>query len=192
MARPQAYNTQQVLDAALTVFWTKGYDATSLQDLLAATKLSKSSLYGGFGDKHGLFLAAFDTYREARRSEMLHYLAQDSARAGIEAFFRSVIGAVEAGELARGCMSVNQAVEMSPHDPLVHARVESDFHFIEEHFAEAVARGQAAGEINPAHDPKRLGRMLLTAFAGFQVLARARCARPALEDALAAYLGALD
>lgn len=192
MARPQAYDTREVLEAALTVFWSKGYDATSLQDLLAATRLSKSSLYGGFGDKHELFLAAFDTYREARRAEMLRHLTQASPRAGIEAFFRSVIGAGEAGDIARGCMSVNQAVEMSPHDPVVQTRVESDFRFIEERFAEAVARGQAAGEINPAHDPQGLGRMLLTAFAGFQVLARARCARPALEDVLAAYLGALD
>ncbi len=67
MARPQAFNTEEALHGALSVFWRKGYEATSLADLLAATRLSKSSLYATFGDKRSLFLAAFDAYRQARR-----------------------------------------------------------------------------------------------------------------------------
>lgn len=191
MARPQEFNTSDVLAAALSVFWAKGYDATSLQDLLSATSLSKSSLYGAFGDKHGLFLAAFDTYRQAQRREMVRHLTAPSVRDGIEAFFRDVIDGGGITEAPNGCMSVNQAVEMSPHDPMVRERVDADFRFIAEKFAEAIAHGQETGEISRDKDAQRLGRMLLTAFAGFQVLARSHCAKPAMKDALSAYLSAL-
>ena len=63
MARPQEFNTAEALYKAMGVFWSKGYEGTSLADLLEATGLSKSSLYATFGDKRDLFLAAFDCYR---------------------------------------------------------------------------------------------------------------------------------
>ena len=76
MARPQEFDTAQALSAAMHVFWRKGYEATSLADIMAATGLSKSSLYAAFGDKRSLFLAALSAYQ----TERMAYMATGSRR----------------------------------------------------------------------------------------------------------------
>src|SRR5688500_8087771 len=115
MARPQEFDTSKVLHNALRLFWQKGYEATSMTDLLEATGLSKSSLYNTFGSKHNLLLSAFDAYREDRRRDMQAVLAQGTARQAIDTFFRMIITDAQAPQFRHGCMSINQAVEMAPH-----------------------------------------------------------------------------
>src|SRR5512143_3368215 len=92
MSRPQEFETTEVLRNAMYVFWSKGYEAASLADILAATGLSKSSLYATFGDKRSLFLAAFDVFRKERMAH-LHRILDDGcpARRSIERFFREVV-----------------------------------------------------------------------------------------------------
>lgn len=192
MARPQEFNTQEVLKGALSVFWLQGYDGTTLQDLLKATGLSKSSLYSSFGDKHALFLAAFDTYRRERHEHMQKLMEQSRARDAIEAFFRDVVADANSSKFVNGCMSTNQAVEMAPRDPQIRQRVEADFLFIEDQLAAAVERGQREGNIATKLSARGVARMLLVAFAGFQVLARSRCGKDRLDDALSTYLAILD
>jgi TetR/AcrR family transcriptional repressor of nem operon len=138
MARPQEFNTAEALHKAMAVFWKKGYEATSLVDLLAATGLSKSSLYATFGDKRGLFLAAFDAYRAERARELHEILEGKPARQVIETFFRKIIADAYAPEFAHGCMSTNQAVELAPHDTEIRGRVEADFLLIEDAFARTI------------------------------------------------------
>src|SRR5512142_1839388 len=117
MARPQEYETSEVLRNAMFVFWSKAYEAASLNDILAATGLSKSSLYATFGDKRELFLAAFNAYR----AERMQYLDQAlnngrPARQSIEAFFRQGIAHSQDETRPCGCMTANEAVELAPHD----------------------------------------------------------------------------
>jgi TetR/AcrR family transcriptional repressor of nem operon len=92
MSRPQEFETSEVLRNAMYVFWSKGYEAASLTDILEATGLSKSSLYATFGDKRALFLATFDAYRKERLWH-LHRILNDSqpARLSVESFFRQVL-----------------------------------------------------------------------------------------------------
>ncbi|KAA5602656.1 TetR/AcrR family transcriptional regulator [Blastochloris sulfoviridis] len=182
MVRPQEFNTAEVLDKALGLFRRKGFEATSMSDLLAATGLSRSSLYAAFGGKRDLFLAAFDAYRAERTAELNRNLDSRPAREAIETFFRSIIDSVHGPESSCGCMSTNQAVELAPHDAAIRSRIAADFQAIEDAFRRTIARGQAEGSIASARDAGAIARLLVVAFPGFQVMVRAG-ADPARLDA---------
>jgi TetR/AcrR family transcriptional repressor of nem operon len=74
MARPKAFHRDEALDRALAVFWRKGYEATSVADLVKALGVNRASLYTTFRDKHALFLAAFDRYDEREIGAAVRHL----------------------------------------------------------------------------------------------------------------------
>ena len=128
MARPREFDQEEVLAAAMRLFWQRGYDGTSLEDLDRATGLNRGSLYNAFGDKRGLYLAALDHYG---RSEVIQGVCMlqnaRNARAGLGALLLSVATGVEAGTGRRGCLLCNAAVERAPHDPEVESRVIANY-----------------------------------------------------------------
>src|SRR5512146_315175 len=112
MARPQEFETTEALRNAMQVFWLKGYEATSLADILAATGLSKSSLYATFGDKRELFLAAFRAYQQERLRHLEQILNNGQPiRQSIETFFCQVVDYHRDLSHGCGCMTANEAVE---------------------------------------------------------------------------------
>ncbi|GAB4208844.1 MAG: TetR/AcrR family transcriptional regulator [Roseiflexaceae bacterium] len=193
MARPQAFDTTEVLRLAMHVFWSKGYEAASLADILAATGLSKSSLYATFGDKHALFLAAFEAYT-TERMQHLHQSLNDGrpARLSIEGFFRRGVAHGSDPSQPHGCMTANEAIELGPHDPAVQQLVAQDFQATEDAFAQAILRGQNDGSIANRTDPRRLARVLTVSLQGLQVMARAQTGRAWLDDAVTVMLTMLD
>src|SRR5512142_2575295 len=111
MARPQEYETSEVLRNAMFVFWSKAYEAASLADILAATGLSKSSLYATFGDKRELFLAAFKAYQQERYQRLDRILNNGQpVRQSIETFFCQVVYHISDSSHGSGCMTANEAV----------------------------------------------------------------------------------
>lgn len=192
MARPQEFDTAEALHQAMKLFWRKGYEATSLSDLLDATGLSKSSLYGTFGSKRELFLDAFDAYREHRAREMHRMLRVGSGRQAIEDFFLAIIADADASEFTNGCMGINEAVEMAPHDTDIRLRVIEDFRNIEAAMIQAIERGQADGSITNAEDASRLSKLFLVGFPGLQVMVRAGCGKATLDQTLGVLLSVLD
>lgn len=192
MARPQEFNTADALRQAMDTFWRNGYAATSLTDLLEATGLSKSSLYATFGGKHELFVKAFDAYRKERALSMRRILEDGPARQAIERFFRDIATDVEDGAPSRGCMSINQAVEMAPRDDGIRTRVLHDFELMEEALTGTIERGQAEGSIPPGKRARDLARLLVLAFPGLQVQVRAGADRAQLDDTLNLLLSTLD
>jgi TetR/AcrR family transcriptional repressor of nem operon len=192
MSRHQEFDYDEVLYGAMKVFWKKGYEATSISDLLKATGLSKSSLYATFNGKRNLFLIAFDTYRNARKAEAIEILKQSPARKAIENFYKLIIKGAENDEFSNGCMSINQAVEMAPHDEDVQTKVEQDFITLENLLADAIKNGRNDGSINGLRTPEELARMLVIAFPGLQVMARAKCNQKRLDNGLNLILSLLD
>jgi TetR/AcrR family transcriptional regulator, transcriptional repressor for nem operon len=193
MARPQEFDTDQALKSAMRVFWSKGYEAASLTDIMTATGLSKSSLYATFGDKRALFLAAFDAYRKERMAYLNETLNDGRpARHSIGTFFRE--GVAHAAEPAHrnGCMTANEAVELAPHDVGVQKLVAEDFQAVEDAFTRAIERGQADGSIVSREEPRKLARFLVVGLQGLQVMARAKSERVRLDDTVAIMMAALD
>ena len=192
MARPQSFDTAEALHSALAVFWEKGFEATSLPDILKATGLSKSSLYATFGSKRELFLKAFDSYRKNRVREMEAILGNGPGRAAIETFFGKVVDDATSRSFRNGCMSTNQAIELAPADPEVRDRVCSDFKLIEAALRQAIVRGQEDGSIGSVRDAALLAQQLTVGFPGVQVLVRAGVEGPKLRELLTSILSCLD
>jgi TetR/AcrR family transcriptional repressor of nem operon len=193
MARPQEFEISEVLQSAMNVFWSKGYEATSLKDILEATGLSKSSLYASFGDKRELFLTTFDAYRRERLRH-LHLILNDGqpARLSIESFFRQILTRSQDEACARGCMTANEAVELAPRDREIQRLVAEDFHAIEDAFAQAIARGQTDGSIANCQEPRTLAQFLLVGLQGLQVMMRAQTDCTRLAESVTVMLIALD
>lgn len=192
MARPQEFDTQEVLRQAMAVFWEKGYEATSLTDLMAATTLSKSSLYGSFGDKRELFLAAFNVYRQDRKRDMNHLLSAKPARGGIISFYESLFANLDSEINHNGCMSVNQAVEMAPRDLRVRDMVAEDFNFIHEALTVAIQRGQGDGSVSNLNDARDIASIFVLAFPGLQLMARIGTCAEAMSNYLSLLMKHLD
>ncbi|MGF1610209.1 MAG: TetR/AcrR family transcriptional regulator [Kiloniellales bacterium] len=193
MARPREFSTEEALDKALQVFWSKGYEAASLCDLLEAMGISKSSFYDTFGSKHELLLAALERYRQTETTRMLDLLGGDSpAKQAIATAFARSIDKLTGAGARQGCFVNNCAVEISPHDPQAAKRVRECQASLEEAFFGAVERGQQAGDIPTRRDARALARFLSTSLAGLAVTAKGGAARAALEDAASITLQALD
>lgn len=192
MARPRTFNEQEVLQQAMHTFWKKGYEGTSLSDLLSATGLSKSSLYDSFGSKRDLFLAAFEIYRKERMRVLdLHLNSQTTGYASIESFFQMVLEHAQKEEKPFGCMSVNEAVEFGPHDAEVQQLIDRDFQGIEDALEAALIRGQKDGSVSVAKSARKLARALMVTHQGLQLMARSRTEAERLDDALSVMLETL-
>ncbi len=122
--RPRSFDTDLVLDQALEVFWAKGYDGASLDDLTAAMGLSRPSVYAAFGDKHSLFLAVLDRYvATLGRTPLTAMLSEADAVQGMHAFLRATIDLAVCGSVPKGCLIACVASEVAVSDHGARARV---------------------------------------------------------------------
>jgi TetR/AcrR family transcriptional repressor of nem operon len=183
MPRTKEFGTEEALDAAMQLFWRKGYAATSLRDLLDGMGIGYGSFYNAFGDKHALFLASLDRFRELRTS-WIDGVLENSGLGGIEEVFRRTVDGLVGFEPRRGCLLANTAVELGPHDAEVAAKISRYVRHTEAVFERALIRAQEAGEIPADRDPQALARFLVNVLHGLRVLARAGTARAVLEDAV--------
>ena len=190
MPRTKEFETGDALDAAMQLFWRKGYAATSLRDLLDGMGIGYGSFYNAFGDKHALFLASLDRFRELRTS-WIDEVLEDSGLGGIEEVFRRTVDGLVGFEPRRGCMLANTAVELGPHDAEVAAKISRYVRHTEAVFERAVIRAQEAGEIPADRDPRAMACFLVNTLHGLRVLARVGTDRAVLEDAVRVALDVL-
>lgn len=190
MPRTKNFEPQEALDAAMYLFWRKGYEAASMRELLDAMSIGRGSFYDTFGDKHALFLAALDRFREVRTS-WIEEVLEGAGLEGIEEVFRRSVDGLVESEMRRGCLLANSAVELAPHDPEVAGRIYSYVSRTEDTFEDALTRAKKAGEISTDRDPKALARFLVNTLHGLRVLARAGSDREVLDDAVSVALGVL-
>ena len=190
MPRTKGFETGDALDAAMQLFWRKGYAATSLRDLLDGMGIGYGSFYNAFGDKHALFLASLDRFRELRTS-WIDEVLEDSGLNGIEEVFRRTVDGLVGFEPRRGCLLANTAVELGPHDAEVAAKISRYVRHTEAVFERAVIRAQEAGEIPADRDPRAMACFLVNTLHGLRVLARVGTDRAVLEDAVRVALDVL-
>ena len=183
MPKTVLFDTDHVLTRAMHVFWRHGYRATTMRALVDATGIGSGSIYNTFGGKRGLFLEALRHYDRLHREVPLTELtALPSPRQAVMAVFDGAVAAVLEDGSQDGCMEVNIALELSPHDEEVAIVVAGAFAGMEVFLRDAVERGQICGEISRQTDPGATARALLALFLGLRVLARSRPEEELLRD----------
>ncbi|MFQ5619326.1 MAG: TetR/AcrR family transcriptional regulator [Rhodospirillales bacterium] len=193
MARPREFDRDQVVDLAVDVFWRKGFEATSIQDLVEATGLNRGSLYNTFGDKAGLFEAVFGRYMASAPTQPVVAAAETGPpRQVIEEFFARLVELGAADPELRGCLMTNTAAGMATRDEDVAARVAAAFHDLEDALFRLIERGQETGEIAPWRDSRALARFLVASAQGLRIMARVNRDRAALEAIADIALSNLD
>jgi TetR/AcrR family transcriptional repressor of nem operon len=183
MARPKEFDRDQALACAMDVFWTKGFENASLDDLTQATGVGRQSLYDTFGDKRALYLAALQHYREAGEGEMLAALeGPQPLRLAVRACLDYVIRAVSTEGKRRGCLLVDAAVERSEHDEDVRRCVEGACGARTKALERRFIRAQKEGELGAHHDPRALAHFFYSTVQGLIVVAKSSGDRQALEQ----------
>jgi TetR/AcrR family transcriptional repressor of nem operon len=191
VARNKEFDPDAVLARALEVFWTHGYEATSISDLVEQLGIGRASLYSTYGSKHELYLRALDRYVQMRDPGILEALSQPgpalpAVRALVEAYVR------EAASDHRGCLVVNAAVERLPGDARAARYVHGSWRTLEVALCSALTRARAQGELRADADPRELARFLLVMLQGLRVLGKADADRAVLEAAARQALKVLD
>ncbi|MBR0912741.1 TetR/AcrR family transcriptional regulator [Bradyrhizobium japonicum] len=186
--RPRSFDLDAAVERAMGVFWSRGYHATALPDLLRATKLSRGSLYAAFGDKHSLFLRALDRYIADAVTRMDVELAPrrepvDALRAYLAGYVDRTSGATG----RRGCLLVATAMELAGQDAEVGRRIAGFFRAMEARVADALSRAKLAGKLADGVDPASAAKILVCFVEGLRVVGKTAPARgtsQATADAL--------
>ena len=167
MARLREFDTDVALDAAMQAFWLRGYEATSLADLMEATGLKKGSIYKAFKDKHSLFMLALQQYLDQANASNRQYLENVvSPKAGIAALLKSIISQRGNDQDRRGCFMLNSLVELAPHDEAVKALLDNHLSYMQTLLTKAIAQGQSLGEFRADIPAEDLSLMVLSLLQG--------------------------
>ena len=193
MVRPKSFDRETVLAKAMEVFWEKGYEATSMQDLVEAMGIHRGSLYDTFRDKHHLFLEAIAHYNMAvTRKAIAHLQAPGASRSAIEQYILTFAVRAADKDQQRGCLMTNAIMELATHDPEVAASLRKSLSSVEDAFYRALGRAQDKGEIDPDKDIRALAQYLTSNLQGLRVMAKVNPDRDTLQQVAQLALKALD
>ncbi|HDR7668312.1 transcriptional regulator [Bacillus wiedmannii] len=189
MARTREFDEDQVLDAAMQLFWEKGYEATSLSDLTSRMGIQRPSIYSAFGDKKELFEAALRRYTMSRASDIRNRLqSHSSVKESFSIFFADVVNEEYAGDLSKGCFCINTMVELAPHDERFEILTREHQMYLAVIFQETIERGIESGELEVNTDAKSLAQALIVALIGLTVMMKSRPQRSFVDNVIAATL----
>ena len=168
MARPREFDEYQVIESLMTVFWNKGYEAATMRDLVKASGLLKGSLYGAFGDKQALYLAALKHYNRTRIQAGIDMLnGEGSVRQKIARLFDNVIESTRRGLFAGGCLLCNASLEKAVSDKQVKTEIKTTIRRLKVAIMDALK----AENVNE-DQAVSLAAFIVSAYFGTRVLAK--------------------
>lgn len=190
MAGVIRFDRDAALDAAAALFWRKGFDCASIQDLEIATGLGRGSLYNAFGDKEALFLAALERYAETVSAPLLRHLETPDIRAGLEAMLAELVARIDRTETPPGCLVTNTCIAAagaSAVERFIVARLRAMERALETAFAQARDDGQLAQDA----DPRALARFYTAVAQSLNLMHKALADRETMGDVAITALTAL-
>lgn len=192
MTRTKSFDETEALERAMDLFWLKGYHGTSMQDLVDAMGISRSSMYDTFGDKHAIFLAAFQHYKRSRQQSLDNLSSNNSGiTTTLASFFNSLLRDIVSDEEKKGCFIVNTSTELAWQDDAVRAIIQENYNDFEAQFLPVFQMAIAAGELRPDKEPKEMTRFLYVNMVGLRAVSRATDDISFLRDAAKIALNAL-
>ncbi|KAF6581147.1 TetR/AcrR family transcriptional regulator [Paenibacillus jamilae] len=189
MVRPREFDEDQALDAAMRIFWEKGFEATSLSDLTSKMGIQRPSIYAAFGDKKQLFEAALRKYTQSHAAYVRSRLQSNSS---VKEAFYNFFGGVVAEEYEdgpnRGCFCINTMVELAPHDEKFEILTREHQMYLSAVFQETLERGIRSGELEVAMDARALAHTLVSLLIGITVMMKSRPERSFVDHSVATAL----
>ena len=193
MPRAKQFNEDEVLNKAITLFWTKGYHATSINDLVQHLGINRASLYDTFGDKEQLFKKALEHYREGNARGFRKFLnSQPDVRSGLKKLFQNAIEASVQDKERKGCFVVNTTTELIPGNQTLLGILEENKKVFEGLFYSYLKEGEARGEFPPGKDLRSIASLLFVLYNGLKVVGKLEAEPIALARAVNAILKLLD
>lgn len=193
MGRNKEFDRDEVLQRAMEVFWSRGYEAASIQDLIKHMGINRQSLYDTFGDKHALYLQALDRYREVETRKLFELLEKrGSVRKALGQLFGKVVGGSLCSGERRGCFMVNATSELAGRCKATAARACGNMDSMENALYRALVRGKKEGELRGVRDHRAVARFLYCNLQGLALMAKATPDRKRLEDVVKVTLSVLD
>lgn len=176
------FNQDEALNKALETFWAKGFEATSMQDLVLNMGINRASMYQTYGNKHALFIATLDRYISSNLAHFKQSLdVPGSPLDNLHKVFDFFINAGQQGK-AYGCFINNTAVEMGPHDPLVAEKIRQFWLQFESLLVNMIERAKEKGELAAHTESKNLAILLNIALQGLAVKIKTNSAPEELRN----------
>lgn len=193
MPRQKEYNREEVLDAAMKVFWAKGFDGTSIEDLVSETGLNRFGMYQAFGSKQGLFLEALERYKCKISSAFVSPLTRGADRglAAVRDFFAHALRIMDQSEDSAGCFLTNTAIDVPSRCKTTQAKIQEGFAFLTGAFRACLESAQRKGELAPDADLDALSEYLVTVLQGLMVLKRSGARKSQAENTVKVALESL-
>ncbi len=193
MARQKEFNRDEVLHRAMEVFWMRGYEGASIQDLVKHMGINRQSIYDTFGDKHSLFLQALDRYREIQSRKVFEVLKRPgSMKKNLRRLFEETVARALSAEGRRGCFVGNSMSELAGRCKETATRTCSSMAAAEKMFQRALERGKRQGDFPGLRDPRAVARFLYSSLQGLLLMAKATQDGKLLNDVVKVTLSVLD
>jgi TetR/AcrR family transcriptional regulator, transcriptional repressor for nem operon len=193
MARHKEFDRDEVLHKAMEVFWIRGYEGASIQDLVKHMGINRQSIYDTFGDKHSLFLESLDRYREIESRKVFAVLERPgSVKQNLRQLFEEVVNTALLPEGRRGCFVGNSMSQLAGRCKATASRTCDSVALAERIFRRALERGREQGELLRVRDPRAVARFLYCNLQGLLLLAKATGDRKLLSDIVKVTLSVLD
>ena len=172
MARSPEFVRTKALEAAMKLFWSRGYTATSLPDLLEAMGIARSSFYASFGTKRKLFRECLELFGDRTLAIVDEEAKRVPPAALPRAFFEATVLDVSQRQVKQGCMMVNTVLELADVDPQLNQLAAQKLSAIESAFAQAFELAAQQGELSTTHTADELASMVMTFNFGLRVQSR--------------------
>ncbi|MFS0856525.1 TetR/AcrR family transcriptional regulator [Paenibacillus taichungensis] len=193
MVRQREFDTDKALEAAMQIFWDKGFEATSLSDLTTAMGIQRPSLYAAFGDKKELFETALRRYTTLHAAQVRSRLQHTSSvKEAFRALFEHIGAEGDVTDARHGCFCINTMVELAPHDPKFGVLTREHQMYLVAIFKETIERGQETGELSNDLDASALSKSLVVSMIGLTVMMKSEPDRSFVQQSIKVTLSLLE
>lgn len=181
MGRHREFDVDKALDAALSVFWQKGYEGTSFEDLTRATHVARPGLYAAFGNKEALFLKALDRYDAKYMAFMSEALGEPKVRDVVRRILEGSLEVQTLNDASRGCLGINGALACSDQTEPIRQELIARRTATEAALRTRLEHARKEGELPPSADCAMLASYVMTITQGMAVQAKAGASKAALN-----------
>jgi TetR/AcrR family transcriptional regulator, transcriptional repressor for nem operon len=192
MTGVKQFDRDEVLDLAMALFWERGYEATSIQDLVEATCVNRGSLYATFGNKKRLFLAVLDQYADKVGKPLMAELEDPDPRRAIERMFESIIRRTSDPSWPRGCLNTNTSLECPNSGDQISRKIAERLGQQESAIYRVLRRAQAKAVLDPAQDARALARFFMGVAQALNVVNKALADPAILRDMMKVAMSVWD